>query len=112
MAFWGKDLDIAKNIKIIEGLKSQILSDVSQMFSIMLEHTKDMPAKMIDILANMILLSYLLGKRLGISYQAMDMKIQSKLKLGIVENNDTSSEWYAELAELSKHLDKTRDRIK
>ena len=34
------------------------------------------------------LVSYLLGKRLGVSYNAVEMKIQNKVRLGLVENND------------------------
>lgn len=109
MSLGEKKFNIGKNIHIIESLKSEILSEVSSVFSITLQHTKEIPKRLADILPNIILLTYLLGKRLGISYQAMDLKIQSKLKIGILENHE-SIEWHSDLTELSRHLDKTRDK--
>jgi len=109
MSLGEKKFDIGKNIQIIESLKSEILSEVSSIFSITLHHAKEVPKRLAEILPNIILLTYLLGKRLGISYQAMDLKIQNKLKIGILENYE-STEWHSELTELSRHLDKKRDK--
>ena len=64
-----------------------------------------------DVLSNMILISYLLGKRLGISYNAVEMKIHKKIRLGLVENNDVEK-YYGDLSELSKHLGSNRRKEK
>ena len=64
-----------------------------------------------DVLSNMILISYLLGKRLGISYNAVEMKIHKKIRLGLVENNDVEK-YYGDMSELSKHLGSNRRKEK
>lgn len=108
MAAQDKELDITKNIKIIEWLKSQLLSDIAQLFSGMVNFQGEKTSDRADTLANMVILTYLLAKRLGIPNHTLDMKIMNKLKLGLLEDNNTD-EWYTELMALSKHLDKSRD---
>lgn len=106
MDIYKKELDVAKNIKIIESLKCELLSDLSQLYTEMAnsdsveQHEKD------DILANMIMVTYMLAKRLGVPYHVLDMKILNKLKVGIIQNGD--NEWYKEIAGLSKHIEKSR----
>lgn len=105
---YDRDFDITKTIKIIEWLKAQLLADVSQLFSGMVEGSSRRSDEHIDTLANMIILIYLLGKKLGVSYDALDVKVLNKLKLGMLESDNTT-DWLADLAMLSRHLDKTRD---
>ncbi len=107
MALQDKEFDITRNIKIIEWLKSQLLSDVSQLYASMVKTEADTNDRA-DLMADMVILTYLLAKRLGVPYTTLDMKIMNKLKVGILENS-TMDEWYGELVALSKHLEKSRD---
>lgn len=100
-----KELDITKNINIIESLKCELLSDLAQLYAGMHDPHSNEALEKDDILANMIMITYILAKRLGIPYHYLDMKILSKLRLGIIENNN---EWYLDLATLSKHIEKSR----
>ena len=52
-----------------------------------------------ETLSNIILISYLLGRRLGISYNAIEMKIENKIKLGLVENHDVEK-YYGDISEI------------
>ena len=108
MVQYDRDFDIAKTIKIIEWLKAQLLADVSQLFSGMVEGYNRRSNEHIDTLANMIILIYLLGKKLGVSYDTLDVKVLNQLKLGMLETeNDT--DWLTDFSMLTRHLDKTRD---
>ncbi|WP_458788451.1 MazG-like family protein, partial [Vallitalea sediminicola] len=69
------DFDITKTIRIIERLKSQLLSNVSALFSNMAEGNTGGNNENIDILADIIILSYLLSDRLGVSNEALDVKL-------------------------------------
>ena len=60
-----------------------------------------------DTLSNIILICYLLGRRLGINYNAIEIKIRNKVKLGLIENTDIEKH-YGDLSELAKHLDSSR----
>lgn len=107
MAMYKGDLDITKTIKIIERLKSQILSNVSMLFSNMAEGTSGGSGENIDILADIIILSYLLSDKLGVSNEALDIKLINKLRLASLQNSD-NDEWSREILLLSKHLNKSR----
>ncbi len=106
MAIYQGNMEITKTIKIIEQLKSQLLSNVSMLFSNMTNG--DNNKENIDILADMIILSYLLTNKLGISSQALDIKVLNKLKIALIEN-DSDSTWKQEIGDLLRHIDKTRE---
>jgi hypothetical protein len=108
MALFDREIDITRNIKLIEWLKSELLTDMANLFRVLVngmsEEIHDLIA---ETLSNIILISYLLGKRLGISYNAIEMKMHAKIKLGLVEDHDVEK-YYGDLSELSRHLDGSR----
>ena len=106
MEMYKKELDVAKNIKIIESLKCELLSDLSQLYSGMANPDSMEQQERDDILANMIMVTYMLAKKLGVPYHTLDLKILNKLKVGIIQNSD--NEWYKEIAGLSRHIEKSR----
>lgn len=101
------DLDITKKIKIIERLKSQLLSNISMLYSNMVEENTSDSNENVDILTDIIILSYLLSDKLGVSNEALDIRLNNKLKLASLQNNQ-NDEWAREIIKLSKHLNKSR----
>ena len=75
-----KGSDITKNVKIIEWIKNEILISVSDLFNLIFKGVKPIDDKLQNTLANIIMLTYLLGKRLGISFDEIDYKIKEKSK--------------------------------
>ena len=71
-----KGSDITKNVKIIEWIKNEILISVSDLFNLIFKGVKPIDDKLQNTLANIIMLTYLLGKRLGISFDEIDYKIK------------------------------------
>ena len=109
MDFLDRDIDITRNIKMIEWLKSQLLADVAELFRALLKGVReDTEEILVDIISNLVMICYLLGKRLGINYSTIDFKIENKLKLGILEG-DKIEKCYGDLSELSKHIRGTRE---
>jgi len=112
MKIFDKDIDISRNIKIIEWLKSELLTDAAALFKAlaggMKEEVYDVVA---ETISNIILIAYLLAKRLGISYNVIEMKIANKIKLGIIENHEVEAH-YGDLSELSRHLNGSREKTK
>ncbi len=98
------NIDITRNIKIMDWLKSQLLADVALLFKSMVsgakEEVRDAAA---DAVSNIIIVTYLLARRLGITYNAIELKIQKKIRLGIIEEHDVEK-YYGDLSELSHHL--------
>lgn len=112
MAFIERELDITRNIRLIEWLKSEILTDISSLFRVLVNGFKeDVHETVAETLANIILISYLLGKRLGATFGAIEMKIENKLRLGIIEQHDVEK-FYGDLSDLSNHFDEFRRRKK
>lgn len=108
MAVFDKEIDITRNIKIIEWLKSELLTDVANLFKVLVNGVKEEVHESVsDTLSNIILICYLLGRRLGISYNSIELKIESKVKLGLIENHDVEK-YYGDLSELSRHLNSSR----
>ena len=103
------DMDITKNIKMIESLQCQLLSLLSQLFNSM-QDTKAQPRERAEILANMEIMTYLLADRLGISPQALDQRVLSRLKLGLAEEG-ASEDWSRALLGIYRHIDKQRDSV-
>ena len=92
------DFDITQNIKLVEKLKSELLSSVSDLFSQMLLASNNNDRS--QTLADIIIFTYILGDKLGISNTTIDSKAASKLKLNIVEQNVL----YTQSVNLLKHI--------
>lgn len=99
---FNQDTDITRNIKIVEFLKSEILSTTATLFQLLLKGTKASQEALSDVLANLILVTYLLGKRLGIGYSVIDSKIMEKIRMGMIEEHE-SEKWYGDLSSLSDY---------
>lgn len=102
-----KNVDITKNIRMIEWLKSELLSAIALLFETLVMGIQNSQEKLLDILANIILITYLLGRRLGLSYQSIDNKIKDKARIGKVEDHDIEK-WYGDLTELKDHMDRNK----
>ena len=96
-------VDIGKNIKMIEFLKVELLNSVAMLFEAMVKGIKEGQESLIEVLANIILVAYSLGKRLGIDYYIIDKKIQEKAKLHIIEDHHLEK-WYGELSSLNQYI--------
>lgn len=108
MTMYKGDFDITKTIRIIERLKSQLLSNVSVLFSNMAESNSGGSNENIDILADIIIIAYLLSDKLGVSNEGLDIKLLNKLRLASLQNEE-NAEWTEEILALSKHLNRSRN---
>lgn len=103
----GGNIDIIRNVKIIEWLKCELLTSIAKLFELLakgVENTKD---DILDIISNVILVSYLLGKRLGLSYETINLKVENKIKLGMIEEHKIEK-WYGDLSELNENFSNRR----
>lgn len=100
------ELDITKNIKTIEGFKSQLLTGVAELFESMVDGSATTKERA-EILSDILIVTYLLSDKLGISYNTLDLKVLSRIKVGILEEKGTT-EWKTALSLLGRHIDKNR----
>lgn len=103
-----RELDIAKNVKIIEWLKSEILLSIAELFRMLASSARVSSDSLADCLASIIVASYLLGKRLGIHFGVIEQKIANKIRLGILEEHEIEKD-YGDLSELRQHIKANRE---
>jgi len=102
-----KNIDITKNIKVIEWLKSELLTAIASLFELLVKGVQNSQDAILDIIANIILVTYLLGKRLGLSFESIDAKIENKAKLALVEDHKIEK-WYGDISRLLDYFKRTR----
>lgn len=98
------EIDISSRIKTIELLKSQLLADIAKLYSNMV-NTNEYKNDNIDLLADVTILTYLLANEMGTSNEGLNIKIQNKLKLALINENN-NFEWKHELSMLKRHFEK------
>lgn len=99
-----RNSDITKNVKIIEWMKKELILSVGDVFDLIFKGVKPLDEALQDTLANIIMITYLLAKRLGISFSEIDYKIKEKIRIGIDQNHSVES-WYGDFSNLKKHME-------
>jgi len=99
------DVDIARDLRSIEWLKTELLGSVAQLFKGMREAGD---VEIAEQLATVILTSYILGRRLGIDYGRLDLKLRHTVRANAKSAHDFE-EWYGDFSALSKHFE-SRER--
>ena len=94
------DIDIARNIKTIEWLKTELLCSVAELYRAMREAREDVIA---DRLANLTIAAYVLGRRLGVDFERMDEIVRQKVRANIEQAHEFE-EWYGDFSALGRHL--------
>ena len=99
-----RNSDVTKNVKIIEWMKKELILSVGDVFDLIFKGVKPLEEALQDTLANIIMITYLLAKRLGISFSEIDYKIKEKIRIGIDQNHSVES-WYGDFSNLKKHME-------
>lgn len=99
-----RNSDVTKNVKIIEWMKKELILSVGDVFVLIFKGVKPLDEALQDTLANIIMITYLLAKRLGISFSEIDYKIKEKIRIGIDQNHSVES-WYGDFSNLKKHME-------
>ncbi len=99
-----KDIKIASNIKTVEMLKCQLLKSVSELFcDINSEADSDTCLRLADDGADIINLTYVLCKRLGVEYDEVMRCMKAKLDRGIEEQHPIEKN-FRDMSELRERL--------
>lgn len=97
-----REMDVAKRAKVIEWLKTEVVDHVSRLFKALWEGST---TRVTDSLASLIVSSYILGRRLGVSYRDMDDSILEKLRKHQQEGHQLE-DWYQDISALEEHMRK------
>ncbi len=105
-----RDIDIVKNMKTVEWLKSELLSNIAYLHRIFIDSEENSKENIEDTISNIIMESYVLAKRLGIGFKDLDSTLKDNIKLNLIEEHKIER-WYGDLSNLLEHIevrDKTR----
>jgi len=101
-----EEFNIMSNIKIIEGLKAELVCIVGDFFKLLSKGSNIAQDAMLDCISGAIIILYILAEKLGYSHLAIDETMKKKLKVGIVEGDPLEKNG----KELSKLYDHIRER--
>jgi len=95
---------IGANLKAIDWLKSEILSEVSHLFKNLCSPGENDSYNLVsEIIASIIAMSYTLARRLGISYSSIDSKIVALTKIAEQNNHELETE-FSDMSELNRYI--------
>ncbi|HLR21702.1 MAG TPA: MazG-like family protein [Tissierellaceae bacterium] len=97
------NIDIARNMKTIEWLKVELLSNIAYLHKVFVNNDDNTKEDLEDIISNIILQSYILGKRLGIDYEEMDSALQENIKLNLIKEHKLEK-WYGDISQLLEYI--------
>jgi hypothetical protein len=97
-------IDVSKNLKTIEWLKAELVEAVGVLFRALLNPAKGACS---EALGAIIMISYLLGRRIGIDFLTIDNQIKEKINTNI-NNAHEIEQWYGDLSELKEYFHKKR----
>lgn len=83
-----EEIDVLENIKVIEWVKAELLGAVTSLYRVLQKGAKSSQDMMRDSIADIIILTYLMARRLGLDFSSVDMEVRNKLKAGILEEDE------------------------
>jgi hypothetical protein len=95
------ELDIARNVRTIEWLKAEMVGGVSALFKALMKNSEE---AILEALATVVIAAYLLGKRLGIPFSRLDVKIEAKVSANIAKHHEIE-QWYGDFSGFRRYLE-------
>lgn len=103
-----ENFNIMSNIKIIEDLKAQLLCIVGEFFKLLTKGNNVARDSILDCISGAISVLYILGEKLGYSFEDIDHVIKSKLDMGIRAEDQIEKEGKS-LSKLKRYINNRRD---
>lgn len=97
-------IDVARQVQTVEWLKAELVSAAAAVL-----HTtrRGRDEQACDALAGVVMLSYLLGRRLGIAPGRLDQRLLTRLHAHLADGHELES-WYGDLSALVDHFEARR----
>jgi len=91
---------VAKNLKVMEWLKAEIVEQVSKLFKSLISGKE---SHIIDSMASLVVSIYVLSRRIGVPFHQLDHAVQEKLHNHLNEGHEVE-EWYGDLSLLQEYI--------
>ncbi|SFI69694.1 MazG-like family protein [Thermoflavimicrobium dichotomicum] len=97
-----KGMQFAKNVKVIDWLKTEILDQIANLYKGLHYANRHF---IIDSLSSLIVSVYILARRVGLSFRELDQAVIEKLREHKNEGHQLE-EWYGDLSSLEEYMNK------
>ncbi|HHT49048.1 MAG TPA: hypothetical protein GXZ98_07125 [Firmicutes bacterium] len=101
-----QEVDIARKLRTIEWLKSELLEGVSLFFKALISSNGQAISK---ALAAIILTCYFLGRRLGLGFHQVDEEIEDQLQTHLAANHQLEK-WYGDISAFLHYVEGKKHR--
>lgn len=101
--------DVVRAARSLEWLKAELLVGTASLYRSLSRGGKD-EDELLDHLADMLLHTYLLSRRLGIGLPRLDMRVTRKLSINVATGHQLE-EWFGDLSAVSEHLSEHRGSV-
>ncbi|ATW26230.1 MazG-like family protein [Candidatus Formimonas warabiya] len=99
-----RDVDIAKNLKVIEWLKAELVSSVAALLRAMVKGSEGL---ILDCITGIIITTYVLGKRLGIPFSRIDLNVKARLQDSAMKEHEVEK-WFGDITGLRHYVEENR----
>ena len=101
-----KSFSVSKNLQAVDMIKAEILSEVSHLYQTMAYYDETESYDSVEnSIATIIAMDYILARRLGLSFSAVDEKIRDLAEMA-AENGHELEKSFGDMSELSRHIKK------
>lgn len=94
-----QQLDIAKNAKVLDELRADLIGTVGSLFRNILKGSRE---AITGSLASIIITSYIIGRRLGIKFYQLDEAIAIQLKNSTGSDHEVER-WFNDITSLKQY---------
>lgn len=99
-------MNIANNLKAIEGIKSEILMEVANLYRTLSDYDELADYGSVESsVSTIVAMDYILAKHLGISFAALDSRICELLSMA-EENGHSLEAEFGDMSELLRYIKK------
>lgn len=92
--------DILRRLRLIEGLKAELVTNVGHFYQAMAQNSEQ---AIREGLAGIVVLCYVLARRLGIDFASMDEAVFNRSGHYIKREHE-AEQWFGDFSEYQRHL--------
>jgi predicted ATP-dependent serine protease len=101
---FSQESDILRRLRLIEGLKADLLTEVGKLYQAMVRNNRQAIG---EALAQVIILVFVLGRRLGFDFSEMDEMVNTRLGHNIDQEPEVER-WFGDMSEYRRFLRQKR----
>jgi hypothetical protein len=97
---FSNESDILRKMRLIEWLKAELITHIGQLYQAMAKNSEQAIG---EGLAAVVVSCYILGRRLGISFESLDKSVLMQVEQDIKKEREVEK-WFGDSSEYRRHL--------